>query len=177
MKLNTNSIVRSALFSALIAIGALITIPMGAVPITFQNFFVIMAGLLLTPAEAFLSVLIYTLLGLAGLPIFSGFRGGISYVFMPSFGFIIGFIVGAYVIAKILENNFSFTRMFVAIIIGEIIFYAFGLPYMTYMLGRMGNTPESLYNIFKLGMIPFIPGDILKMVIALIISPKIKKAI
>lgn len=178
-KFTTKELTKVALFSALIAVGAFISIPLGAIPITFQNFFVIMAGLLLAPSSAFSSVLIYTLLGLVGLPIFSGFKGGPQYVFMPSFGFIIGFIIGAYVISKLIEKvgMDNPVKIFLVLIVGELIFYAIGLPYMYYVLSSMGKAPSSLMAVLSMGMIPFLPGDIAKMIVATLIAPSIKKAI
>ncbi|WBW50482.1 biotin transporter BioY [Peptoniphilus equinus] len=177
MTLTTSRLTRIALFTALIAVGAFISVPIGAVPITFQNFFVIMAGLLLAPADAFLSVLIYMLLGLIGLPIFAGFRGGLQSVFSPSFGFIPGFAVGAYVIAKLTQGETRPIRLFLATVVGELIFYAVGLPYLYYILQSMSKAPESFYALLAIGVIPFIPGDLFKMVICSVITPKIKKAI
>ena len=87
MTKNTTRIVRIALFTALICVGAFISVPIGPVPISFQNFFVIMAALLLPAKDAALSVLIYLLIGLAGLPVFAQFTGGLQTVFKPSFGF------------------------------------------------------------------------------------------
>lgn len=171
------SLTKIALFVALISIGAFISVPMYPVPITFQNFFVIMAALLLTPIEAFTTVVVYILLGLVGLPIFSGLRGGLSYVFVPSFGFLIGFAIGAYVISKIVENNFSKNNIILSMIVGEIIFYIVGLTYMYFCLKHLNKLPDNFITLFKIGMIPFIPGDIIKMVIALLIAPRIKEYI
>lgn len=174
----TKSITKIGLFTALICIGAFISIPLGPVPITLQNFFVFMAGILLTPAEAALAVAVYVILGLAGLPVLAGFTGGIQSVFKPSFGFLIGFIISAAVISIMLKNTDDKKKIFLSLIVAEIITYAVGLPYM-YMILKyyIGAAPESLYAVFAMGMIPFIPGDVIKMIIATIIAPKVKKSI
>ena len=95
-----------ALFSALVCIGAFIKIPIPALPITMQVFFVLLAGMLLGSKKGALSVLIYMLLGLVGLPIFAA-GGGFAYVLKPSFGYIIGFLVAAFAMGRICEKNFN----------------------------------------------------------------------
>lgn len=86
----TRSLVYCTLFTALIAVGAFIKIPIPVVPFTLQYLFTMLAGILLGSRLGSLSVLAYMILGLIGLPIFSE-GGGIGYVFKPSFGYIIGF--------------------------------------------------------------------------------------
>ena len=96
----TRSLVYCALFTALIAVGAFIKIPIPVVPFTLQYLFTMLAGILLGSRLGSrlgsLSVLAYMILGLIGLPIFSE-GGGIGYVFKPSFGYIIGFCVETFV--------------------------------------------------------------------------------
>ena len=91
------------LFTALIAVGAFIKIPIPVVPFTLQYLFTMMAGLLLGPKLGAMAVTFYMLLGLIGLPIFAE-GGGLWYIFKPSFGYIIGFIVGTFVTGYIAEH-------------------------------------------------------------------------
>ena len=98
-KLNTKSLILCSLFAALISVGAFIKIPVPMVPFTLQVLFSTLAGLLLGPRLGVVSVGIYILLGLVGLPIFTN-GGGPSYIFQPTFGYLIGFIFGAYIIGK-----------------------------------------------------------------------------
>ena len=93
--MKTKGVIYCGLFTALIAVGAFIKIPIPVVPFTLQYLFTMLAGLLLGSRLGTVSVLSYMLLGLAGLPIFSE-GGGLWYVFKPSFGYIIGFAVGTY---------------------------------------------------------------------------------
>ena len=92
--LNIQKMVLTALFVALTAVGAFIRIPTAWVSFTLQILFVFLAGILLGPGWGALSQLIYVLLGLIGVPIFTG-GGGLSYVFQPSFGFLLGYIAAA----------------------------------------------------------------------------------
>ena len=92
----TKNLAYCALFTALIAVGAFIRIPVPVVPFTLQYLFTMLAGLLLGPRLGTIAVGTYVLLGLAGLPIFTQ-GGGFWYVFQPSFGYLIGFCVGTFV--------------------------------------------------------------------------------
>ncbi len=177
MKIKTKDLTKMALFVALIAVGAFISIPIGPVPFSLQNFFVFMTGLLLTPAQAFLTVLIYVLLGLIGIPIFAGFTGGFQYVFSPTFGFLISFIIGAYVISKLAHKETKFSKVMLVLILAEVIFYAIGLPYFYLIMKNLNGNPMHISKIMGLAMIPFIIPDMVKALVAAIIAPRIKKAI
>lgn len=177
MKIQTKDITKIALLVALIAVGAFISIPIGPVPFTLQNFFVFMTGLLLTPFYAGLTVFIYVLLGLIGVPIFAGFTGGFQTVLKPSFGFLIAFIIGAAFISKFAQGEKNFGKTMVVLVIAEVIFYAIGLPYMYYILNVVMGNPMDISKVFAIGMIPFIIPDLAKAVVAAIIAPRILKAI
>ena len=103
-KLNTQSLILCSLFAALIAVGAFIKIPVPMVPFTLQVLFSTLAGLLLGPRLGVVSVGIYILLGLVGLPIFTN-GGGPSYIFQPTFGYLIGFLMGVYVTGSIAHKT------------------------------------------------------------------------
>lgn len=92
----TKNLAYCALFTALIAVGAFIRVPVPVVPFTLQYLFTMLAGLLLGPRLGTIAVGTYVLLGLVGLPIFTQ-GGGFWYVFQPSFGYLIGFCVGTFV--------------------------------------------------------------------------------
>ena len=90
----TKNLVLTALFVALIAAGAFLKIPLPGVPISLQTLFTMLAGMLLGAKLGALSVGVYIALGLMGLPIFTS-GGGITYVFQPTFGYMIGFVLAA----------------------------------------------------------------------------------
>ena len=163
MKIQTRDITKMALLVALIAVGAFISIPIGPVPFTLQNFFVFMTGLLLTPFYA-------------GLTIFAGFTGGFQTVLKPSFGFLIAFIIGAAFISKFAHGEKNFGKIMVVLVIAEVIFYAIGLPYMYYILNVVMGNPMDISKVFTIGMIPFIIPDMAKALVAAIIAPRILKA-
>lgn len=175
MKLSIKDITYSGIFTALTAIGAFISIPAGPVPITLQTFFVLLSGIILGSKKAFLSQAAYIILGLAGLPIFAGFSGGFQTVLKPSFGFLLGMAAAAYLVGKITENREKTTfNITLAVLAGTIVIYAIGLPYMYYILNIMLNKHLNIAKILEIGMIIFIPGDILKSVIAVMLGKKLR---
>lgn len=124
----TKQLVFCSLFTALIAVGAFIKIPVPVVPFTLQYLFTMLAGLILGPRLGTISVAAYMLLGLAGLPIFTE-GGGLWYVLKPSFGYIIGFCIGTYVTgtlaAKLKKRTFA--RYLAANLAGLAVVYAAGM--------------------------------------------------
>ncbi len=173
--MKSKNITLVALFTALTAIGAFISIPLGPVPITLQSFFVILSGILLGPKLGALSQVLYIFLGLIGIPIFSGFSGGLQHILKPSFGFIIGFVFAAYIAGKISHpsSNISSAKIWISSTIATLIIYLFGLPYMYYVLNVIMGSALSIRDIIYMGCILFLPGDILKIIVSSIIGMKI----
>lgn len=159
---DTKSMILCALFTALIAVGAYITIPLPPVPITLQCNFAILAGLLLGAKRGSLSVLVYILLGLSGIPVFTG-GGGIAYVLKPSFGYILGFAAAAWIAGKIVEKaeRPSYKRVLFASFAGLLAVYLFGMLYYylicTFYLGEQIMLGYLFVHFFLI----FIPGDAL----------------
>lgn len=175
MKLTTLDITQIGMFTALTAIGAFISIPVGPVPITLQSLFVLLSGIILGSKKAALSQIAYILLGLIGLPIFAGFTGGFQTMLKPSFGFLIGFVVAAYVAGKLTENEKITTRsLTLAVLASTVLMYAIGIPYMYYILNVMLAKNFSIMQVLNMGMLMFIPGDTLKAVIAVFVGKKLK---
>ncbi|GHV48247.1 biotin transporter BioY [Clostridia bacterium] len=168
-----------AIFTALIAVGAQITVPMEPIPFTLQTLFVMMAGLLLKPSWSAVSAAVYMALGLVGAPVFAGFMGGAGTVFSPSFGFIIGFIAGAPVMgivaAKLPAKTETLWRMFISAVAGLIPVYLIGCVYMhvilTAYLHMDGITVGAILNM---GLIPFIPVECMKMIVACGLASKLR---
>lgn len=128
-------LVYCGLFATLMMIGANITafapfLMIGGVPITFQSFFAILAGLLLGAKRGALACAVYMLVGLAGAPVFSKFSGGFSYILMPTFGFVVSFIVAAYVAGWIVEKWKSKRAYVVASVVALLINYLIGTNWL-----------------------------------------------
>ena len=150
-----------ALFSALTAVGAFIKIPTPLLPITLQTLFTMLAGMLLGPKRGALAVLIYILLGLAGLPIFTQ-GGGIGYVFKPSFGYLIGMCVAAYISGvftwKIKAPGYM--RYVLAGLAGTAVIYAVGLVYFYIIANFVINSPIGVWPLLLNCFLLTLPGDI-----------------
>ena len=177
MKITAREMILISLFAALTAIGAFISIPIGNIPLTLQSFFTLLSGILLGSRLGSLSQLIYVLLGLSGARIFANFTGGPQTIFTPNFGFLIGFIIAAYVVGWISHYNGkpSFKRILFATFIGTLIIYSFGLPYMHILLNKIMGQNFTLVQTLKAGCLIFLPGDIFKAIISSSIAFKIKK--
>ena len=173
-KLTTRDLILCALFTALIAIGAFIRIPIPQIPFTLQFLFTTLAGLLLGARLAGISVLVYLLLGLIGLPIFAE-GGGIGYIFQPTFGYLIGFAVGAFVTGYIAHQVElpSLKRILVSNFAGLFVVYFFGLIYYYIIANYVINIPIRAWPLFLYGFILAVPGDILICFLAAFIARRI----
>lgn len=167
MKINTKQIILVGLFASLTAVGAFIQIPLGTVPITLQFLFTGLSGVMLGGRLGALSQFIYVIIGLFGMPVFAGGNGGIGAVVKPSFGYLLGFIIAAYVIGKIAEGSkkASFIRLLAASIAGIMVMYAVGVPYLYLILKNVMGKDITFSTALKTGFIIFLPGDLLKCII------------
>jgi Uncharacterized conserved protein len=101
--MNIRQMTLISLFAALTAVGGFISIPLYPVPLTLQTLFTLLAAMILGSVMGASSQIIYVLLGVIGLPVFAGFKAGIGILFGPTGGFLLGFIISAYIIGKIVE--------------------------------------------------------------------------
>jgi len=175
MKLRVQDILNVALFSALTAIGALISVPLpfSHVPITLQTMFTYMAGALLGSYLGALSQLIYVLMGVMGLPIFAKGSAGISVLLGPTGGYLAGFIPGAFVIGKLAEikKNPSFRWLLICMTAGTAVVYILGV------LQLMNWVRIGVKEAVVVGVLPFTVGDALKMLAAAYMSIRIRKVL
>lgn len=164
----TKNMILTSLFAALTAIGAYMVIPVGPAPITLQLLFTVMAGVFLGARYGALSQIIYILMGLAGLPVFAGGAGGFSYIFAPSFGYVIGFVAAAFLVGKLLENDKrpGFLKIFISCLLGTAVIYAIGYPYLYLVLTRISGANVTFQGLLKPAVLVFLPGDLVKITIA-----------
>ena len=160
-------------FMALTVAGAYIRIPLPftPVPITLQTFFVILAGALLGRKLGFLSQAGYLLIGIFGLPVFTGGAYGFARLFGPTGGYLIGFVLAAYAIGKLLgnDNDAPFVKIVGAMLVGLAILFVTGTIQLAYVMHT------SLEKAVALGVLPFIPGDIIKSIAAATIYQRVQK--
>jgi biotin transport system substrate-specific component len=160
MKLTTRELMLVPLFTALMIAGAFVKIPFPLLPVTLQTFFCALAGLILGPRLGALSMVVYMILGLTGIPVFAK-GGGINYIFNNSFGFILGFIAGAYIIGRmsIKVKKPTFTNSLKAVMAGLLVIYAIGIPYMLFILRiYLGNAQIGLYYVLSVNL-PYLIKD------------------
>lgn len=164
-----------SLFSALIIIGTFIAVPIGGVPLTLQTFVIVLISLLLGPIYGTLSILLYILLIIIGMPVASGGRGGIQVILGPTGGFIIGFILTS-IIAGIgskfinLDSNKSIVLLSFISIVAILSVYIIGLPWYAFVakISLLEATVSmSLFYIF----------DIIKAIFATIIYDSVSRRI
>jgi len=170
-KFKLNDMIYSSIFAALISVLGYVVIPLPFSPvlITGQTLGIMLAGQVLGPLQAFVSVFIFILLGVAGVPVFSGGRAGIEVLAGTSGGYILGFLVGAVIISLLCKKTNNLWRLGGAAIIGGIIVvYLFGVTWLSFVTG-MG-----VEKAFVGGALPFIPGDILKVVASTLLAKRLK---
>ena len=160
--MKTRSLILTALFAALTAVGAFLKIPFPLSAITLQFFFTAMAGTLLGKKYGALSQAVYVLLGLVGVPIFA-LGGGFSYIFQPTFGFLLGLIPTAWVIGSIAKRPLTFWRSVIAMLAGLAVLYAIGVPYMALIANGYLGKGLTFWQVLKNGMLIYLPGDLLKI--------------
>lgn len=150
-----------ALLAALIAVGALIQIPIGPVPVTLQTFFIVLAGFILGPVSGAAAVLLYILAGAIGLPIFAGGKAGFAILFGPTGGYLLGFVGTAYIagLGKHSKNN-----------IMPLVWGLLGLAcvYLVGFLRLKFALDISFAKAAAIGIAPFIWGDLVKVAAAVI---------
>lgn len=174
----TKNLIYCSLFTALIAVGAFIKIPVPVVPFTLQYLFTMLAGLLLGSRQGTISVVAYMLLGLAGLPIFSE-GGGLGYVFKPSFGYIIGFCLGTYVTGRIAEHLKKKTvfRYLFANLAGLMVVYACGMIYYYIVCNYVINTPIGIWPLILYCFLLAVPGDIALSILGAVIARRVRPVV
>ena len=164
----------TAVFAALTAVGAFLRLPMWPVAITLQFLFTAMAGVLLGPKYGALSQAVYVAVGLVGIPVFT-MGGGVGYVFQPSFGFLLGLIPAAAVIGGLSAKAGTPWRIGLACLAGLGVLYLVGLPYMALICNVYMDRGMSAWDIIYKGMLLFLPGDMLKIVVTSALCPILRK--
>ena len=174
--MSIKDIVYIALFAALTAALGLVppvNIPALGVPITAQTFGVMLAGGILGAKRGGMSMVLFVALVVIGLPVLSGGRGGAAALAGPSGGFVFGFIISAFVVGYMVErfwNNLNILRSLLACGVGGIVvMYAIGIPWLAVVAGLPIEKAA-------MGAGVYIPGDLVKAVLASIIMVQVKRA-
>ena len=157
MKISTRDMILVSFFAALMVVGAKISLNLPFIPASLQLVFCCFAGILLGARLGTLSQLIYMIIGLIGIPVFSKPMAGPQYILLPSFGYIIGFVVAAYVIGFIRER---YNKIFIAVLCGIMIDYIIGIPYMYAIINLYIGKSMSFQRVLSIGFVPFIVKDL-----------------
>lgn len=182
-KLRALDITLVGMFVALTAIGANITsiapfLHVGGVPITLQTFFAVLTGLILGSRIGAIAMIVYMLVGLVGVPVFAGFSGGLRTILSPTFGFIVSFIVVAFIIGKIIERKTSLSAYIAAALIGMAVNYLFGTNWMYFAFKLWAAAPAGFtYKMAWLWMIPPLPKDIILSILAGVLAHRLEKTV
>ena len=174
LDLRPKDMILIALFSALTGIGAFIKIPIPVVPITLQIVFALMSGIVLGAKRGMLSQLLYIILGLIGLSVFTS-GGGPQYILSPTFGYLLGMIFAAYIVGKLRESMEHITtlKLFLISMVGIGVIYIFGLVHLYSIKNLYLGQGTSIWSVLYYGFLVTIVGDILKAIIVALVSRKL----
>ncbi|MDD3185273.1 MAG: biotin transporter BioY [Anaerostipes sp.] len=149
-----------------------ITLPFTPIPISFTNLGIYFIIFILGWKLSTMSVVVYILLGMVGLPVFSGFSGGAAKVAGPTGGYLIGFIFMAIIAGWFVERFEGKILMYmIGMVVATAVTYAFGTAWLCV---QMHLTPIQGLTV---GVLPYIPGDIVKMIVGILVGSKVKKAV
>ncbi|MEG1027053.1 MAG: biotin transporter BioY [Oscillospiraceae bacterium] len=160
-KNKVSTITLIGIMSAVICVLGPLSIPIGPVPVTLTNLAIYIVVGLIGYKKGTISYLIYMLIGAVGIPVFSGFSGGLSKLFGPTGGYLFGFIFMA-LISGIFFEKFPHNKFMciLGMILGTLVTYAFGTAWLAY------QAEMTFYKALTVGVIPFIIGDLLKIVVS-----------
>lgn len=169
MNMKTKVLTTSAMFVALTAICSQIQIPLPMVPINLALFAIYLAGTILGPKYGTLSIIAYVLLGGIGAPIFAGFAGGFGIITGPTGGYIIGYILATLIVGLITKKfGYSWWKLVLAMIVGLTACYLVGTAWF------MNVTGNSLAASMTYCVIPFLPGDVVKIILATALTIRLR---
>ena len=176
MMFTTKEISRMAMFTALCAATALLVrfgsalVPFSLVPLS-----AVLAGAILGPRLGAISVLVYIVLGLLGIPIFAAPPyGGPLYVLNPTFGYLPGMALGAYLTGLILQQKTPW-RLPGAVLAATLALYLLGLPHLALIMAKVLHKPLSFGGVLLAGMTPFLIGDLLKAMVAVYLGELVRR--
>ena len=165
----TRTMTETALMAAVLCILGPLALPIGPVPISLATFGVLLATYVIGPIKSAISCLIYLAVGAIGLPVFSGFQGGFAKLAGPTGGYLLGYLFLALIAGYFIQHFNNKTWMyFIGMCLGTAVLYAIGTFWLAHVAGL--SPGEAL----AAGVLPFIPGDIIKMIVAIVLGRPIR---
>lgn len=169
--MKTKTIVKIGLFTAIICVMSAISIPTTPIPFTLSLIGIFLAGALLPPRDAFLACVCYLLLGIAGLPVFAGFRGGIQVILGYTGGFLLSYPLMALVISITKKQMKKPLSLIAGMVIALFILYTFG------SLGFILVSGSTLSAALAACVLPYVFFDIIKIAVSFFFALSLEKAI
>lgn len=160
MKYSTKRLTRIAVMAALLCAASPWSVPIGPIPISIATFIVYLSGIVLGAFDGTISVAVYLLIGAVGVPVFSGFQGGVQKLIGVTGGYLIGYLICAFVVGLITDKAKRKLLTVPAMILGTVLLYAFGT------LWFMFQTQRTLAESLMLCVVPFLLGDAAKIAVA-----------
>lgn len=176
MKNNVQNLTITALMAAVLCIMGPIVIPIGMIPVSFANLAIYLTLILLDKKKACISISVYLMLGLVGIPVFSGFGAGAGKLFGPTGGYLIGYLALSFIGGNLLgkgksQGNKRVINQIMALGVGTIGLYIIGTVWLMY------QSNLSMVTALSVGVFPFVILDIIKIILAVSIGNSVKKRI
>lgn len=177
--MRTRNLMLAGLFATLLILSSYVVIPIGPVPITLQPFVVMLVGFLLGKKWGPISILVWIVLGCLGLPVFNQGQAGAVMLVGPTGGFILGFVVSAYLVGLFTERDqkASLVKNVGYLSLSMVVTYIIGLVGFMLSFTYFLEKPMTLERAVILAVAPFLPFDIIKAVIAAFVGMKVRKAL
>ncbi len=167
-----------SLFAALLCVSSYVVIPIGPVPVTMQVLFVLLAGAILGAEMGALSVVIWIMLGAFGLPVFAGGKAGPMVLFGPTGGYLLGFVICAWIVGMLTRNNSaSKLRTGAAMLLGLSIAYIVGLAGFMASFAYFLLKPMTIQQALTIAVYPFVPFDLVKVALGAWLAPALISAL
>lgn len=173
--MKTKKLAMTAVVAALMCLAGMLLhwVSPALVPFSVLPVLVFTSGIILGAEYAAMAMIVYMVLGLFGLPVFSSAPfSGFGYILKPTFGFLLGYIAAAYVVGKVYREG-SLWRAIVGVLVGLVCLYLFGLSYLYIILHWVLHRAISLAGVLMIGFVPFILGDLIKAGIAVWVGQEV----
>ncbi len=163
--MKTENMTRIALMTAVLCILGPLAVPVGPVPISLATLGILLAVYILGAKEGVAACLLYIALGAIGLPVFSGFQGGFAKIAGPTGGYMLGYLFLALIAGWFIHKYYDIIWLqFIGMCLGTAVLYAFGTAWLAHVAGM------TFMEAMAAGVLPFIIGDVLKMICAIVLG-------
>lgn len=176
--MTTKRLIHISYFTMLTIIGGLIKIPVGTVAFTLQTLFVISAGLFLGAKDGAFAQLVYMIIGLIGIPVFTQ-GGGIYYIFKPSFGYILSFPIGAFLTGFLIQRSKTIRgiKLFLFSLVGLVSIYIVGMAYQVMILVLVNGLEFAAACATLVSILLYFVVDVVTVYILTLIYPRVNNLV